>query len=74
MAGAEILARCHIPGMSAPVAIVLAAFIIGAAILIAGRWSIAPHGGDSAVLYRLDRWTGQVETCLAPPLHEMVCK
>ena len=60
--------------MTSPIAIVVAGLIIGAAILIVGRWAIMPRETDLNGFYRLDRWTGQVKICVAFPDHEMICK
>ena len=41
-------------------AIVVAGALIAAAIAVVGRWEIA---GTGQVMYRVDRWTGDVRAC-----------
>jgi hypothetical protein len=48
--------------MSTPLAIVVGAALIAAAILVAFRWEIASPG-----VMRLDRWTGAVVLCDVSP-------
>jgi len=51
--------------MSTPIAIVVAAVILAAALLVACRWEIGvPRQGFPFVL---DRWTGQVVVCARRP-------
>jgi hypothetical protein len=45
------------------IAIVLAGLLIACAVLIAFRWQISAATGG--VVYRLDRWTGNIEFCMA---------
>jgi hypothetical protein len=46
--------------MRAIVAVVIAGTLIAIAILIAFRWQIA---ASTDVVYRLDRWTGNIVAC-----------
>jgi hypothetical protein len=57
--------------MRIPIAIVIAGVLIAAAVLIAQRWEISAATG---VVYRLDRWTGDILACeLNPgPCYHMV--
>ena len=50
--------------MSRSIAIVIAGVLIAVAILIAFRWQISAATG---VVYRLDRWTGDVIACELSP-------
>jgi hypothetical protein len=49
--------------MRSPLAIALAGALIAIAILIVFRWQISAATGG--VVYRLDRWTGNIEFCMA---------
>ena len=59
-----------------PAALLVGAMLISASILFVGRWEISAvgygyrggpdatdHDTDTEFVYRLDRWTGQVEEC-----------
>ena len=48
--------------MSAPVAIVVGAVIIAAAVALTSHWSIEPVSGRVGA-FRLNRWTGDVVWC-----------
>jgi hypothetical protein len=48
--------------MSGPISTIIGAIIIAGAVLFAFRWEIAPAG---SMVYRLDRWTGQIQVCNA---------
>jgi hypothetical protein len=52
--------------MGTPIAIIVGAALIAAAILVTGHWQIIPPTGDlgAAVVLRLDRWTGTIEICM----------
>jgi hypothetical protein len=47
--------------VSPSVAILCGSVLIAAAILVAFRWQIAASGG--AIVYRLDRWSGNIAVC-----------
>ena len=49
--------------MRIPLAIVIAGALIAVAILMAFRWQISAATGG--VVYRIDRWTGNIEFCMA---------
>lgn len=59
--------------MRLELAVLGAAAIIAASILFIGRWQISAvglgygydeDGYSSETVYRLDRWTGEIDTCL----------
>ena len=52
------------PAMNTPVAIVVAAVILAAALLVAFRWEVVIGRGYPTLL---DRWTGRVVACNPPP-------
>lgn len=47
-----------------PLAMLLGAALIAAAIMVGGRFELA--AGSSGAVWRLDRWTGQMSHCQAP--------
>jgi hypothetical protein len=53
--------------MSNAWATIAAGLIIGAAILLVGRWhAFAPQTGGLGIV-RLDRWTGEMDVCAIDP-------
>jgi len=45
-----------------PTAIIAAAIILAAAVMFVSRYQVS---GVGTVVYRLDRWTGNVDVCVA---------
>ena len=50
--------------MGTPIAIVVGAGLIAGAILVANHWQAIP-GTELGAMGRLNRWTGQIELCMA---------
>jgi hypothetical protein len=50
--------------MGTPLAIVIGAAIIAAAILVTNHWQIM-RTQEALVVVRLNRWTGRIEMCMA---------
>jgi len=50
--------------MGVPVSIIIGAILIAAAILVTNHWQIEY---SSAVVARLNRWTGSIELCALDP-------
>jgi hypothetical protein len=49
-----------------PIAIIVSGLIVGGALLIALRYEIAVSD-QSQIIYRLDKWSGRIVVCVAPP-------
>ncbi len=50
--------------MGVPISIIISACVIAAAILVTNHWQIEY---SSAVVARLNRWTGSIELCALDP-------
>jgi hypothetical protein len=52
--------------MRTPIAIIAAGLLIAAAIVFVFRWQISAAANEGGVIvYRLDRWTGEIIACIA---------
>ena len=61
--------RLHIGCMGRPLAIIIGATLIAAAILATNHWQIVSTSGSAAIVDRLNRWTGSIQICTfqSPP-------
>jgi hypothetical protein len=58
-------------GMTLPHAVVIAAAIIGIALLVTLRWQVSGQWGSGRFPVLLDRWTGNVGVCASPPSEDI---
>jgi hypothetical protein len=46
-----------------PGAIIIAGILVSASVAFVGRWGLSGGDNSNMTVYRLDRWSGQIEVC-----------